>query len=90
VQYDAEPPGLDEGMAVFSVVPDTAHRRPGRGAHIHPDPTCFARAQRRRAFGKALRVTGVIDLAPLARLVEAWAGTPGDTVGGVTHPGQAR
>jgi len=42
--------------AVTGVVPDPARRRPGRGAHLHPDPACLALAERRRAFGRALRV----------------------------------
>ena len=28
---------------------------------MHPDPTCLALAERRRAFGRALRVAGVPD-----------------------------
>jgi len=51
--------------AVTGVVPDPARRRPGRGAHLHPDPACLALAERRRAFGRALRVTGVLDTGPL-------------------------
>ena len=35
---------------------------PGRGAHLHPDPDCLALAERRRAFGRALRVEGPLDL----------------------------
>jgi uncharacterized protein len=40
------------------VVPDPAHRLPGRGAHLHFDLACFAQAVRRHAFGRALRVPG--------------------------------
>jgi uncharacterized protein len=47
------------------VVPDPARRRPGRGASLHPDPACLALAERRRAFGRALRHTGVIEVEPL-------------------------
>jgi len=47
-------------------VPDPGRRRPGRGAHLHPDSACLALAERRRAFGRALRVTGVLDTGPLA------------------------
>lgn len=46
---------------VHVVVPDPARRLPGRGASLHPDPACFALAERRRAFGRALRVAGVLD-----------------------------
>ena len=51
------------------VAPDPNHRRPGRGAHIHPDPTCLALAERRRAFGRALRVSGIPDTDLLTEFV---------------------
>ena len=35
---------------------------PGRGAHLHPDPECLALAERRKAFGRALRVEGPLDV----------------------------
>ncbi|MGH3734834.1 MAG: YlxR family protein [Micromonosporaceae bacterium] len=47
------------------LVPDPTHRLPGRGAHLHPDPACLAKAERRRAFGRALRVPGVLDVRPV-------------------------
>jgi len=53
----------------FAVEPDPARIRPGRGAHLHPDPACLALAERRRAFGRALRVTGVVDTGPLVALL---------------------
>ncbi|WP_163572866.1 YlxR family protein [Fodinicola feengrottensis] len=40
------------------VVADPAHRLPGRGAWLHPVEGCLALAERRRAFGRALRVSG--------------------------------
>jgi predicted RNA-binding protein YlxR (DUF448 family) len=58
------------------VVPDPARRLPGRGASLHPDPACFALAERRRAFGRALRVTGVIDAGAVREYV-AELGTTG-------------
>lgn len=77
---DADPPGRETGAAdpsaglgrgelAYRVVPDPQHRRPGRGAYLHPDPTCLAGAQRRRAFGRALRVAGVPDTGPLVEFV---------------------
>jgi uncharacterized protein len=65
-----EPSGRETGAAVY-VMPDPKRRRQGRGAHIHPDLTCLAQAERRRAFGRALRVTGVIDTGPLSEFVTA-------------------
>jgi predicted RNA-binding protein YlxR (DUF448 family) len=58
------------------IEPDPTRVRRGRGAHLHPDPACLALAERRRAFGRALRVSGVLDTGPLAALL-ATPGTPG-------------
>lgn len=50
------------------VIPDPAARLPGRGAWLHPN--CMGAAERRKAFGRALRVASP-DLGPLrAWLVE--------------------
>ncbi|MGX5695179.1 YlxR family protein [Agromyces soli] len=43
------------------VVADAAAVRPGRGAWLHPTRECFRLAERRRAFGRALRVNGQPD-----------------------------
>ncbi|TFB64638.1 YlxR family protein [Cryobacterium sp. Hz7] len=42
------------------VVDETA-TLPGRGAWLHPTTACFQDAQRRHAFGRALRVTSSMD-----------------------------
>jgi len=55
----------------FLLKADPSRRLPGRGAHLHPDPACFALAERRRAFGRALRFTGVPDTGPLAEHIRA-------------------
>ena len=52
------------------IVPDPRRRKPGRGAHVHPTTACLALAERRRAFGRALRVTGVCDLEPLREAIQ--------------------
>ncbi|HET9842162.1 MAG TPA: YlxR family protein [Nocardioides sp.] len=52
-----------------AVVPDPEATRPGRGAHLHPTSVCYDLAVRRRAFGRALRVTPPgtgLDSAPVA------------------------
>ncbi len=41
--------------------PDPRRRLPGRGAWLHPVPECLARAERRSAFPRALRVPGPLD-----------------------------
>lgn len=48
--------------ATRRLVPDLRGGMPGRGAHLHPDPDCLALAERRKAFGRALRVEGPLDL----------------------------
>ena len=58
-----------------SVVLDPDGRRPGRGAHLHPDPGCLELAVRRKAFGRALRLTGTLDLT---EVVERLAPGVGD------------
>ena len=44
-----------------AVVPDPRHKLPGRGAWLHPDEGCLLAAERRRAFGRALRVSEPLD-----------------------------
>ena len=48
------------------IVPDPQARQSGRGAYVHPSVACFELAQRRKAFPRALRVPGPLDIAPLA------------------------
>lgn len=63
------------------VVPDPHRRIPGRGAWVHRDPRCVALAQRRRAFGRALRVAGLIDSSPVSEYVTQTAPDPSGTAG---------
>ena len=42
---------------------DVRATMPGRGAWIHPDSACLALAERKRAFGRALRTSGPPDVA---------------------------
>ncbi|WP_275980079.1 YlxR family protein [Couchioplanes caeruleus] len=65
--------------------PDPGRRLPGRGAHLHPDPACFAQAERRRAFGRALRLTGVADTGLLAEHIRAVT-PPGKTDDEASEP----
>ncbi|HIV58164.1 MAG TPA: YlxR family protein [Candidatus Stackebrandtia faecavium] len=51
------------GTTGFRLVPDPTRKLPGRGAHIHSDPACFAQAIRRRAFTRALRLSQSPDAA---------------------------
>lgn len=72
--------------AEFRLQPDPARRLSGRGAHLHPDPACLALAERRRAFGRALRVAGVLDTGPLAEHLRAAGAPHGTTDGGGSDP----
>jgi hypothetical protein len=88
VGHFADTSSRSSGEAVIGVIADPGRRLPGRGAHIHPDPECLARAERRRAFGRALRVTGVLDTGPLARFVADASAGLGTPMVGPTHPGK--
>ena len=47
------------------VLPDPDRRAPGRGAHLHPVAECFDLAVRRKAFPRAFRVPGPLDVTGL-------------------------
>lgn len=51
------------------VIPDPHARLPGRGAWLHV--RCLAEAERRRAFGRALRVPEPVDLGSLREWIAA-------------------
>ncbi|HEY8456882.1 MAG TPA: YlxR family protein [Actinopolymorphaceae bacterium] len=53
------------------VVPDPSGSAPGRGAHVHPRRDCLGQAERRRAFPRALRIEGPVDVADIRRHIEA-------------------
>ena len=53
-----------------AVLPDPDGTAPGRGAHLHPTTACLDLAERRRAFPRALRVQGPLDLTPLQSEIE--------------------
>ena len=52
---------------------------PGRGAWLCDDSDCFRLAQRRRAFGRALRAD--VKAGEIARLQAAWPVGPGTAPG---------
>lgn len=54
----------------MAVRPDPHGTAPGRGAHLHPRAECLDLAERRRAFLRALRLPGPLDLTALRRYVE--------------------
>jgi predicted RNA-binding protein YlxR (DUF448 family) len=56
------------------VIPDLRGRRPGRGAHLHPDLACLELAERRRAFPRAFRLQGPLDSAAVRSYLESDVG----------------
>jgi predicted RNA-binding protein YlxR (DUF448 family) len=63
-----------------TLVVDLERRLPGRGASVHPDPTCVELAAKRRAFPRALRVEGPLDVAPVRDHVQRHHPTDGKQV----------
>ncbi|MRJ76936.1 DUF448 domain-containing protein [Aeromicrobium sp. SMF47] len=51
------------------VTPDLRGTLPGRGAHLHPTTRCLELATRRKAFGRALRAEGPLDLSAVTDVV---------------------
>ncbi|MEW9532284.1 YlxR family protein [Microbispora sp. NPDC049125] len=52
------------------IVPDPRGRLPGRGASLHPSTRCLELAERRRAFTRAFRAQGTLDVAVLRAHLE--------------------
>ena len=52
------------------LVPDPAGRMPGRGASVHRDPRCVDLAEKRRAFPRALRLPGPLDVRLVREVVQ--------------------
>ncbi|OZC89558.1 DUF448 domain-containing protein [Rhodococcus sp. 06-418-1B] len=60
---------VDTDSSEFVIVPDVHRRLPGRGAWLHPVLECLVNAERRRAFGRALRVQGVVDVTAVKAFI---------------------
>lgn len=58
------------GNGQFAVAVDTVGRLPGRGAWLHRDDRCLTAAIRRRAFARALRITGSPDTSAVVEYFE--------------------
>ena len=61
------------------VLPDPSAVLPGRGGWVHPTSECIEAAIKRKAFGRALRVTGVLDTARIQTLAPTLAGESSDS-----------
>ncbi|MCG7609981.1 YlxR family protein [Mycobacterium sp. DBP42] len=64
---------MTDGNGTCSVTVDPAASLPGRGAWLHPDQQCAQMAVRRRAFVRALRLTGSPDTSAVIEYVEKFA-----------------
>ncbi|MEU0096424.1 YlxR family protein [Kribbella sp. NPDC006257] len=53
------------------VLPDAARRAPGRGAHLHPVVGCLDLAERRKAFPRAFKVAGPLDVSLVREAVSS-------------------
>jgi hypothetical protein len=61
---------VSTGNGKFAVTVDPAGTLPGRGAWLHPVPQCAKEAIRRRAFARALRITGAPDTTAVVEHIE--------------------
>jgi uncharacterized protein len=80
-----------EGPSGPRIVPDPRRRLPGRGASVHRERACLDLAQRRRAFGRALRIPVPFDLTPLVEYIAQhprMAQSERSSVSGVSEAGE--
>ena len=59
-----------------AVVPDPAGTASGRGAHVHPTLECYALAERRRAFTRALKAQVGLSSEPLKAYLDSLEEAP--------------
>lgn len=59
-----------EGNGEMIVIPDPRRRMPGRGAWITPTLSSWETATKRRAFGRALKVSAQVDANPVREFIE--------------------
>ena len=79
-----------DGNGEQAVTVDQARKLPGRGAWLHPERACLDAAIRRRAFVRALRITGSPDITAVLEHVGAGSSTdaldtPGERTGSEEH-----
>lgn len=76
-----------DGNGECAVTVDPARKLPGRGAWLHPEQECLDAAIRRRAFVRALRITGSPDMTAVIEHVSAAdkPEPPGERTGSEEH-----
>ncbi|WP_246182801.1 YlxR family protein [Mycolicibacterium grossiae] len=57
----------EDGNGACAVTVDSAGNLPGRGAWLHLDQQCLDAALKRRAFTRALRITGPPDTSAVVQ-----------------------
>jgi predicted RNA-binding protein YlxR (DUF448 family) len=65
-----------DGNGECAVTVDAAGNLSGRGAWLHPDQKCLHEAIRRRAFVRALRITGTPDTSAVVEWFGALQKSP--------------
>lgn len=70
-----------------AVTVDRAGNLPGRGAWLHPAPACLQAATRRRAFVRALRISGSPDVSGVEEYFDQQIGltSPANRTGSEEH-----
>ncbi|MDX1886955.1 YlxR family protein [Mycolicibacterium sp. 120270] len=82
---------VGRGNGNYAVTVDIAGNLPGRGAWLHPDQQCLHAAIRRRAFARALRITGSPETSAVSEHLESiavslpGASAPGNRTGSEEH-----
>ncbi|MGA8547967.1 MAG: YlxR family protein [Mycobacterium sp.] len=75
---------VSSGNGKCVVTVDPAGNLPGRGAWLHPTSKCAQEAIRRRAFARALRITGAPDASAVVEHVNT-LDAPGNRTGSKEH-----
>ena len=75
---------VSAGNGDYALAVDTVGNLPGRGAWLHPNQQCLRAAIRRRAFGRALRITGSPDVTAAVEHITALE-EPGNRTGSEEH-----
>ena len=75
---------VSTGNGEYALAVDTGARLAGRGAWLHPNQQCLRAAIRRRAFGRALRITGLPDTSAAVEHILTLE-APGNRTGSKEH-----